>query len=235
MNIFDTVAIHFVNQFSQHSLIFNKMLHVLSYNNLFKGSIFAVIIWWAWFDNNEDHSRNRKHIILTIISSLVAIALARGLALALPFRHRPLSQEGLHFLLPHGVKMSTLEYWSSFPSDHATLFFALSVGFLFISRKVGIFSLFYTAFLICFPRIYLGLHYPTDIIAGAVIGITIAIMTNHYLLRSKWLQSIENWSYSTPGLFYPLFFLLTYQIANLFDESRAIVAACWKLCKIIFA
>jgi undecaprenyl-diphosphatase len=235
MNIFDTVTIKFVNQFSQHSQIVDKMFSRLAGNELLKGGILAIIIWWAWFKTDEDHSHNRKHIILTLISCVFAMALARGLALTLPFRLRPLQQGGLNFLPPYGVEVTDLEAWSSFPSDHAVLFFALSVGLLYVSKKIGIFSLFYTVLFISFPRIYLGLHYPTDIIAGAIIGTTIAIISNLCPLKSKWLQSIENWSYLKPHLFYPLFFLFTYQIADNFEGSRAIISSGWNLLQLILA
>lgn len=229
VNYFDFQIITFVNQFSQHSLIIDKIFHLLSNNHLLKGGILAIIIWWAWFKSEGDYSHNRKHIILTLISCIFAIALARGLALTLPFRFRPLHQEGINFLPPHGVEVTVLDGWSSFPSDHAVLFFVLSVGFLFISKKMGILSIFYTILFICFPRIYLGFHYPTDIIAGAILGTTIAIISNLYLLESKWLQAIESWSYFKTSLFYPLFFLFTYQIADMFDSSRAIISVIWKV------
>jgi undecaprenyl-diphosphatase len=153
----------------------------------------------------------------------------------LPFRLRPLHEESLHFLLPFGMTTTVLEGWSSFPSDHAVLFIALSTGLLFVSRWVGTFSLSYTVLFIGFPRVYLGLHYPTDIIAGAIIGMTIALLGNIYLVQSTLIQSITNWSYSKPNLFYPLFFLLTYQIAELFDHSRSLVSAVIKLIRNIIA
>jgi undecaprenyl-diphosphatase len=128
-----------------------------------------------------------------------------------------------------------LEGWSSFPSDHAVLFFALSTGLLFISRKVGTFALAYTGLFIAFPRIYLGLHYPTDIIAGAIIGVTIAILGNIYLIKSTRLKSIVRWADTEPDLFYPVFFLFTYQIADMFGSSRAIISAGFKVYQIIFA
>jgi undecaprenyl-diphosphatase len=162
------------------------------------------------------------------------MTLARALVLTLPYRLRPLHEEGLNFLLPYGMSPTTLEGLSSFPSDHAVLFFALSTGLLFISRKVGTFALSYTALFIIFPRIYLGLHYPTDIIAGAIIGMTIALLGNIYLIKSKRLQSIANWSYSKPNLFYPVFFLFTYQIADMFESSRAIISMGFRLFQNIF-
>lgn len=233
MNIFDSEITKFVNEFSQHSLIFDKMVFFLSINHLLKGGVLVIILWWAFFVKHEDQSNNRKHILITIISCVFAIAVARVLELTLPFRFRPIHQEGMSFLIPCGAGLDTLEGWSSFPSDHAVLFFTLSVGILFISNKIGLFSIIYTTLFICFPRIYLGLHYPTDIIAGAFIGVIIAAISNIYFLKHKWLQSIENWSHSKPNYFYPLFFLFTYQLADTFDDSRTILSIGWKFLKMI--
>jgi len=183
MNIFDIAIIEFINQFSQHSLIVDQMFWILAGTKLLKGSIFVIIIWWAWFKTGEDHSHNRKRIILTLLSCVSAIILARVLVETLPFRVRPLHQEGLNFLLPYGGKETILDDASSFPSDHATLFFALTVGLCYVSKNIGVFSLFYALLFISFPRIYLGLHYPTDISAGAIIGTTIAIIVNLVFLR----------------------------------------------------
>jgi undecaprenyl-diphosphatase len=162
------------------------------------------------------------------------LALARALALTLPFRLRPFHEEGLVFLLPYGME-TVLEGWSSLPSDHAALYFSLSTGLLFISRKAGIFALWYTLIFIALPRIYLGLHYPTDIMVGAIIGMTVTVIGNIYLVKSTRLQSIINRLLSCPCVFYPSFFLITYQIADLFDGSRAIANALLRLSKYILS
>jgi undecaprenyl-diphosphatase len=235
MNSFDFEIIAYVNQFSQHSRMFDNLVRFLSDNHLLKGGVLTIIIWWAWFHIDERRSHDREHIISTLLSCFVAMQLARALALTLPFRIRPLHEEYLSFLLPYGMTPTALEGWSSFPSDHAVLFFTLSTGLVFISKKVGIFALFYTTLFIAFPRIYLGLHYLTDIIAGAIIGITIALLGNMYLCKVISLQKIVSWSHSKPSLFYPLFFLLTYQIADMFDGIRAISKAGFKLFQTVFA
>jgi undecaprenyl-diphosphatase len=223
VNIFDGAVIGYVNQFSRHSPTFDKLLAFLADNHLLKGGVLVIIVWWLWFKKEgEPNSRNREHIIATFVGCAVGMALARILALTLPFRLRPVHEAGLNFLIPYGTSPAVLDGWSSFPSDHAVLFFALSTGLLFISKRAGIFALAYTTAFIAFPRIYLGLHYPTDILAGAIIGVMISLLCNVYLVKGARLRSLTKWSYSAPQFFYPVFFLFTYQIADLFSSSRAI-------------
>ena len=59
----------------------------------------------------------------------------------------------------------------SFPSGHATASFAAAWAlFRMAPKKVGVPALL-LAILIAFSRLYVGVHYPTDVLAGAVIGV----------------------------------------------------------------
>jgi undecaprenyl-diphosphatase len=58
----------------------------------------------------------------------------------------------------------------SFPSDHATAAFAIAFGILFVARRTGWLFLAW-AVLIGLSRVLAGMHYPTDVIAGAVVGL----------------------------------------------------------------
>ncbi|MBI5643497.1 MAG: phosphatase PAP2 family protein [Deltaproteobacteria bacterium] len=233
MNIFDSTMVFYVNSLSQHSLTFDNLMGYIAGNNMFKGGVLSIIIWRLWFTGKQSRPHGREYIISTIISCFVAIALARMLAVTLPFRLRPFHATGLNFVLPYGVNPNVLDGWSSFPSDHAVLFFTLSTGLLFLSSKIGVFALAYTALFIGFPRVYLGLHYPTDVIGGAVLGMSIGWFGNRYIVRNNVFRFAFRWLDARPGVLYPLFFILTYQIADLFDTSRGLLSGALELIQIM--
>jgi undecaprenyl-diphosphatase len=57
----------------------------------------------------------------------------------------------------------------SFPSEHATTFASLSVVVIFLNKRIGYILLFITL-LIGLSRVIIGVHYPSDIIGGFVLG-----------------------------------------------------------------
>ena len=224
MNSFDIEIIGTINQLSHHSWIVDHAVKLISRNNLIKGGVLLAIFWWGWFRVNKNQLVVQVHLISTLFSCFIAIILARALALLLPFRLRPLHEESLGFILPFNMNPGVLEGWSSFPSDHAVLFYTLSAGMFYISKKVGIFSLVYTTLIIALPRIYLGLHYPTDIIGGAIIGIVISLLCQSNNILKNISQSVLVYSSTKPEIFYSLFFIITYQIADMFNNSRVIIS-----------
>lgn len=64
----------------------------------------------------------------------------------------------------------------SFPSGHSTASIAASTVFLMLMpKKFGI-AAFLLGIFICFTRLYIGIHYPTDVLAGMVIGFAAAFL-----------------------------------------------------------
>lgn len=234
MNLFDLTTLGFINQLSQYSRTLDYTIYFISGNHLIKGGVLLAIFWWGWFRVNKHQSYIQLHLVTTLFSCFIAMIVARILAILLPFRVRPLHENGIDFTLPYSMKPTALEGWSSLPSDHAVLFYALSAGMFYISKKVGVFALLYTTLVIGLPRIYLGLHYPTDIIVGAFIGIIITFLCNsNYFITNK-AQSVLNWSSTKPEYFYPIFFIITYQIADMFNNSRAIIGFIKNITQTIF-
>lgn len=62
---------------------------------------------------------------------------------------------------------------SSFPSGHASFYFALSVIVYAYSRRLGEFF-FFSSILIAISRVFVGVHWPSDVLVGAIVGMSVA-------------------------------------------------------------
>lgn len=98
------------------------------------------------------------------------------------FRPRPFAElAGVHELVP---KFMTDK---SFPSDHATVAFALAMSVFLVNRRWGI-LMFVIAFLVSVGRVLVGVHYPSDIMTGALLGCVAAYILHrlvHEFLHTK--------------------------------------------------
>jgi len=224
MNDFDTTIILFLNQYAHISTVLDKFVVLLSSNHLLKGGVITALLWYCLF-NVKDDSLRKIAFIFTIFSTVIAMSITRFLAYILPLRSRPIHETSLNFTLPYDLDTKLLDGWNSMPSDHATLFFTLSMCLYFLSKKIGIFAFLYTLLFICLPRVYLGLHYPSDIFVGAMIGIVVAYLSVSLPFLIFINKKISNSSFCKSSIFYTISYLFTYQIADMFDSSRELFKA----------
>lgn len=190
---------------------------------LFKGDITIAAFWWFWFaGNDQQRAKYRRIIIATLLASFAAVIIARGLTVFLPFRVRPLYDptSGYHPLSIHF--QFTAEDWSSFPSDHAAMWFALCYGLWRMSRILGVVAYVYSAIVVCAVRVYLGYHYPSDLVAGAMIGLVAGWVVLRLPL-SVIITPMLALERTTPRLFYALAFMLSFEVATIFDNVRALM------------
>ncbi|HEY4283571.1 MAG TPA: phosphatase PAP2 family protein [Chthoniobacterales bacterium] len=221
MREFDHSIIFFFNQFAKHWHTFDEILVFFTNSDLMKGGVVLAFFWWAWLRRSQDFKLNRSYLLSALAGAVVALFVARILAHVLPLRVRPISDPTLHFRPPAGMPdQSNWTIWSSFPSDHAALFGALLTGIWLAWRTGGIALMFYVIFLIFFPRIYIGIHYPTDILGGAAIGVSCVLLCSWKPLRQLWTEHVLNWFDRRPGPAYALLFIITFQIATLFWDIR---------------
>ncbi len=140
--IFDWVVVFFAN-FLQYFLI---------------ALFFLLLFWTKKYSLREKLRVFWVATISVIISRLVITELIRFLY----HRPRPFLAYSVHQLI------SENEY--SFPSGHATFFFALSAAVYFYNKRWGLW-LFAASILMGVARVVAGVHYPSDILGGALIGI----------------------------------------------------------------
>lgn len=97
------------------------------------------------------------------LALLVNQPIARAVARARPYNAHP----------AHAHLLIARSHDPSFPSDHATGAFALAMGVWLYDRRFGT-ILMALAAVLSFSRVYVGTHYPGDVVAGALIGSAVA-------------------------------------------------------------
>jgi undecaprenyl-diphosphatase len=135
-------------------------------------------LWLTWRPTNQ------RAAFLAGISALVALGIGQLIGMALP-RPRPYLSHQVNLLISRTMD-------TSFPSDHATLGFAVAVLVWRFNRRAGT-ALLLIALLLAFTRVFVGAHYPSDVLGGAVLGtltsMAIATISNASPLRN-WLDAL---------------------------------------------
>lgn len=111
----------------------------------------------------------RRKGLLMLLTLLAGVLIGQGLIKPLVGRIRPFAELGITELL------ITPPSDFSFPSGHTLASVSAAVMFLHINRKWGI-AACCLAVLIIFSRMYLWVHYPSDILAGALIGAALSLV-----------------------------------------------------------
>lgn len=150
---------HFVNQ--------SQLLSILVWflATYFIWLIFLVLIGLIVF------SADKKQELGIVFYVLLSAVLARGITeLIRFFYHKPRPFEVIG-----GIGKLFSEYSPAFPSGHATFFFALATAVFLYHRKLGM-IFFAMALVNSLARVASGVHWPSDILAGAAVGIITALI-----------------------------------------------------------
>jgi len=191
---------------------------------LLKGDLAMALVWWGWFRRDEPVRDRRATLVGALMATAIAVILGRALGHLLPFRLRPCFDSALAIHLPPGASTSSLRTWSSMPSDHAMVWGAIAMGVSVASTGAGILLWFVGIVLVCLPRVYVGLHFPTDVLVGLAIGAVVGWASTRARLREAVAEPLLRWERSYPGAFYACGFLVTVHLAGMFLSLRMLVS-----------
>ncbi|MGW3120560.1 phosphatase PAP2 family protein [Streptomyces sp. NPDC001107] len=149
----------------------------------------VLLVVWCWWSVRRRGDEDAASSVAALVWAPVAGALAvlvnvpiRGFVeRPRPFR----THDGLDVLVSGKTDFS-------FVSDHATITMAMAVGVFVANRKFGMIGIG-LALLEGFCRVYMGVHYPTDVVGGFALGTAVALLLSPVamLLLTPLVKAVE--------------------------------------------
>ena len=178
-----------------HISILNQVMPFITDADNWVLPILLLILYLGFFQGKK----GKIALCLLIISLSLNDSICAQLLKPFFERVRPshISIEGLNLLVSKGGK------WSM-PSNHASNMFSLAVILSYFYDRFKI-PLFLLAIMIAISRVYVGVHYPGDVIVGALVGYSISwiVITLWVILKMRELKRRQTWVWyeSDPPVF----------------------------------
>lgn len=152
----DTALFSFINQNLQN-FFFDRVMPFMTTQPFLVFLPFVLLLWF----------REKKHAVPAFFAGLLAIAIADAsghIIKELVMRQRPCNAlDNVHLLVGCGKSYSM-------PSNHAANAFAFAMTFWFMLRSRLSLLFLIPAALIGISRVFVGVHYPSDVLVGALVG-----------------------------------------------------------------
>lgn len=162
----DWSLLHSLNNFmAAHDGFEDPLLFYVEISEALFAATLLVVFLLAY---GPRHAGWRRASVAALLSAGVALAIGKLIS-ELVDRARPfvLDPHGVHLFSPHAAD-------PGFPSDHATAAFAIATAIVLRKRGWGIVALLAAAILSA-GRVALGVHFPSDVLAGAALGAAVAV------------------------------------------------------------
>lgn len=131
--------------------------------------LFAALLLWSWWRaRRAADARTMAAALWAPVGALVAIGVNQPIS-NLVAEPRP------YTVFPHALVLVGRSSDYSFPSDHAVLAGAVAAGVMLTHRRLGLVALL-AAIVMAFARVYVGSHFPRDVIVGLLLGADVVVM-----------------------------------------------------------
>lgn len=174
----DSTVLFWINGLAGHVPAIDSFMRLIASDYLIPLSMTLVqFILWFIAPDPERRERNQKATFVTFTAVGFACFVVKMIDLSYhrlrPFEVYPTGEVNLLFYTPTDP---------SFPANMVAVAFAFAMGTWLLNRKLG-WILFIPAVLVGFARIYVGVHFPLDVIAGAAIGIAVTFAARFAIQR----------------------------------------------------
>ncbi|RUS46906.1 undecaprenyl-diphosphatase [Cohnella sp. AR92] len=147
---------HFLNQFAGRSDTVDDFMEFMAQDIVW---ILLAVMAALWIGAR---ARQQRLVFYAGLSAAISLFLGKYVVSPVVDHPRPFVSHAVTQLIPHSAD-------SSFPSDHATLAFAIAFSVWYANRRLGS-VLLAMACLTGIARVYVGVHYPADIVGGLALS-----------------------------------------------------------------
>ncbi|MFI0983444.1 phosphatase PAP2 family protein [Streptomyces sp. NPDC021093] len=133
----------------------------------------VLVALWCWW---RGRSRGAAEDSVASAAAIVWAPLAAGIALLVNIPIRGFVERPRPFLEHRGLEVLVAGKTDfSFVSDHSTIAMAIAIGVFMANRKWGLFAIG-LALVAGFCRVYMGVHYPSDVVGGFALGTAVTLL-----------------------------------------------------------
>jgi undecaprenyl-diphosphatase len=187
---FDLEILLYLNHSIEGHPSLMRLLRFLGEHQMPRLPVFGTLIW-VWFSSRDIERRCR--ILVGLLATCFTLGVSVLCQYVLPIHIRP--------LLDQSIDVANLTQWDlgklgkriySFPSDTAVLYFGIAYVIFAMNKIAGVANYIWCLLTVGFCRVPLGIHYPSDILAGIFFpALVVFLASRPNFLRNAMVEATK--------------------------------------------